>query len=99
LCSFGLEVLTVEALGALGGGDLEWRFKAVLNRLARGEIAVQDPARPSSWVNSLTEGERSLVQSAARESLTALAAGRPGAAFAGPSYPGSLTGLGGATLA
>lgn len=99
LCSFGLEVLTVEVLRAAGGGSLENRFTHVLEGLAQRRAQVQDPARPSQWVNNLTPSEQDRVCRAARASLEHLRQGNPSLAFAGRSYPGGLSGLGGAPLA
>lgn len=93
LSSFGLEVLTVEALQDNRLGPLDARFEAVLERLASGAIPVMDPVRDSNWVNQLEPREKERVMKAAQESLTALRHGNPSRVFAGPTYPGSVRGL------
>jgi len=93
LSSFGLEVLTVQALQDNRSGPLDARFEAVLERLASGAIPVLDPVRASNWVNQLAPYEKERVMRAAQESLTALRHGNPSRVFAGPTYPGSVRGL------
>lgn len=99
LSSFGLEVLTVQALQNLRSGPLDARFEAVLERLASGEIPVMDPVRDSNWVNRLAPHEKERVMRAAQESLTSLRHGNLPRVFAGPTYPGSVRGLQGTPLA
>lgn len=99
LSSFGLEVLTVNALRSTGGGSLEDRFAAVLERLAQGQIRVQDPARLSEWINDLARDEIERLSRVARSSLEQLRQSNPSRAFAGSSYPSTLTGIGGTPLA
>jgi hypothetical protein len=99
LSSFGLEVLTVDVLRELGSGSLDHRFHAVLERLASGEFAVNDPVRSSNWINQLAPHEVQRVMQAAKESLAYMQKGQMSHAFAGTSYPGSVRGLSGTPLA
>lgn len=99
LSSFGLEVLTVEVLRSLGSAHLDTRFQAVLERLARGDIAVVDPIRSSNWINQLSPDDRQRVMRAAQESLTHLQNGQARHVFMGSAYPQNVRGLSSTPLA
>jgi hypothetical protein len=99
LSSVGLEVMTVDALKTTDARNLEERFTAVLEKLAQGDITVQDPARPGNRINNVDPAERARIIAAASASLGHLRRGEAHKAFAGPDSPSSVRGIAGTPLA